>query len=218
MERKLHRYKSDAIVVTYDLARCIHAAECIRGLPAVFDTRRRPWVQPENAAAGEIAAVIERCPSGALHYERLDGGTAEPTPGHNVIQAITDGPLYASGDLEITTPQGTVLLDDTRVALCRCGASKNKPFCDNSHWEIDFAAPGTLAPDRTEQDAETAQDGRLRIVLSENGPLELRGSFVIASEDADTAYAGGRAWLCRCGGSGSKPFCDETHRKNGFTG
>lgn len=215
---RIHKYRGQDILVTWDSGRCIHAAECLRGLPQVFDTRVTLWVQPDRAAAQAVADVVERCPSGALHHERLDGGSAERPAERNVIQVSSDGPLYAWGDLEIVTPQGTVLLHDTRVALCRCGASKNKPFCDNSHNETGFEAPGMLAPDQTEQDAATDQDGPLRILLNENGPLELDGAFVIASEDAQTAYAANRAWLCRCGGSRSKPFCDETHRKNGFRG
>ena len=213
---RIHKYQGEGILVTWDSSRCIHVAECLRGLPQVFDVRTMPWVRPDRAAADAVAAVVERCPSGALHYERLDGGPAERPAERNVIQVSSDGPLFARGDLEVVTPQGALLLTDTRVALCRCGTSKNKPFCDNSHIEAAFVAPGTLASDQTEQDTTTAQDGRLRIVLLENGPLELEGSFVITSADAQTAYAGDRAWLCRCGGSRGKPFCDETHRKIGF--
>ena len=79
MEQKdnLRHYTSEAIDVSYDARRCIHAAECIRGLPAVFDTDRRPWILPTGASADAIAAVIENCPSGALHYTRRDGGARE---------------------------------------------------------------------------------------------------------------------------------------------
>ena len=77
MANKIRRYTSADIDVTYDVKRCIHAAECVRGLPAVFDTKKRPWVQPDKANADTVAEVILRCPSGALHYERKDGGAAE---------------------------------------------------------------------------------------------------------------------------------------------
>jgi uncharacterized Fe-S cluster protein YjdI len=70
-------YCDDAIEITYDAHRCIHAAECIRGLPAVFDGGRRPWIAPSGASADEIANVIARCPSGALHFKRRDGGSSE---------------------------------------------------------------------------------------------------------------------------------------------
>ncbi len=70
------RYAGDAIAVTFEAQRCIHAAECVRRLPAVFERNRRPWILPDAAAAAEVAAVIERCPTGALHYERRDSGPA----------------------------------------------------------------------------------------------------------------------------------------------
>lgn|SRR5690625_870393 len=69
MESKIHTYESDEITVTYDIKRCIHAAECVRGLPMVFKPELRRWIQPENSTGERIADVIERCPTGALHYE-----------------------------------------------------------------------------------------------------------------------------------------------------
>jgi uncharacterized Fe-S cluster protein YjdI len=69
-------YRGTGIVVTYDAAICEHAAECVRGLPQVFDVRRRPWIQPDNAEPELVEAVIGRCPSGALQYHLPD---APPT-------------------------------------------------------------------------------------------------------------------------------------------
>ena len=77
MTDKVKTYWSDDIVVAYDAGRCIHAAECVRGLPGVFDTGKQPWIQPANAAADAVAEVVMRCPTGALHFERKDGGAAE---------------------------------------------------------------------------------------------------------------------------------------------
>lgn len=68
-------YEGRSITVTFEAGRCRHAAECVRGLPEVFDTGRRPWIQPDNAAADRLAEVVTRCPSGALQYRRADGGT-----------------------------------------------------------------------------------------------------------------------------------------------
>ncbi|MFI9465365.1 (4Fe-4S)-binding protein [Streptomyces xiamenensis] len=67
-------YEGRSITVTFEAARCRHAAECVRGLPEVFDTARRPWIRPDGAEAGRLAEVVRRCPSGALQYERVDGG------------------------------------------------------------------------------------------------------------------------------------------------
>lgn len=147
MDEKIRAYEGDDVIVRYSVRRCIHAEECVHGLPGVFDPQQRPWIDPDGAPADAVAAVILRCPTGALHYERKDGGAEEPIPEENTIRVAPDGPLYVRGDLEITTPDGTVLLRETRAALCRCGASKIKPFCDNSHEDIGFttAPPGASA-------------------------------------------------------------------------
>ncbi|MYX15646.1 hypothetical protein GTY67_20020 [Streptomyces sp. SID8374] len=73
-------YEGRAITVTFEAARCRHAAECVRGLPEVFDTARRPWIRPDAADAGQVAEVVRRCPSGALRYERADGEEGPQRP------------------------------------------------------------------------------------------------------------------------------------------
>ena len=92
MTEKIKSYWSDDLVVTYDAARCIHAAECVRGLPGVFDTGKRPWIQPGNAAADAVAEVVMRCPTGALHFERKDGGGTEQAPEQNTICLLYTSP------------------------------------------------------------------------------------------------------------------------------
>jgi uncharacterized Fe-S cluster protein YjdI len=131
-------YTSPDITVTYDAKRCIHVAECVRRLPQVFDTEKRPWIQPNNATADEIAATVERCPSGALQYTRHDGGAAEPIPEEATIQVRPNGPLFVRGNIKVTDANGVVLSDSLRTALCRCGQSENKPFCDSTHRKIGF--------------------------------------------------------------------------------
>ena len=139
MKWKLYEYEGENIKVTYDLARCIHVEECVKSLPGVFDRDRRPWVDPDAGGPDEVAEVIRRCPTGALQYQRKDGGAQESAPSPNRVTVDPDGPLYLEGDIEIRTPDGETLLRDTRVALCRCGASGTKPFCDASHLGIDFS-------------------------------------------------------------------------------
>jgi len=131
-------YTTPDITVTYDVKRCIHAAECVRRLPQVFDTNQRPWIQPANAGANEIAETIQHCPTGALQYTRHDGGSAEPIPAETTIQVRPNGPLFVRGNVKVTDANGAVLSDSTRAALCRCGQSENKPFCDNTHRKIGF--------------------------------------------------------------------------------
>src|SRR5690554_4006878 len=126
MESKIHSYESEEIIVKYDLKRCIHAAECVRGLPAVFNPEVRRWIQPENSTGEKIAEVIEKCPTGALHYEMKKSLREERPPSKNRIQLQQNGPVYFFGDIEVQDYEGQVVLKDTRFALCRCGGSKNK--------------------------------------------------------------------------------------------
>jgi uncharacterized Fe-S cluster protein YjdI/CDGSH-type Zn-finger protein len=130
-------YRSDQIVVYWEPQLCIHTARCLRGLPQVFDINRRPWVKVEAASADQIAEVVMRCPTSALRFEHLDGGPQEQAPEQTTIQATPDGPLYVLGDLKIID-QDRSIRHLKRAALCRCGHSKNKPFCDGSHWDVDF--------------------------------------------------------------------------------
>ncbi len=131
-------YISPDITVTYDAKRCIHFAECVRRLPQVFDTEKRPWIQPNNATADAIAETVQRCPTGALQYTRHDGGTEEPIPDETTIQVRPNGPLFVRGNLKVTDTNGTILFESARAALCRCGQSENKPFCDSTHRKIGF--------------------------------------------------------------------------------
>ena len=133
-------YRGSRIEVTFDLARCIHVAECVRGLPQVFDLDRRPWAHPDEADPAEVAEVVERCPSGALLYRRLDGGPDE-AHGGTTVTPIKDGPLRVVGSARVVLADGTeeVL---PRATLCRCGASRQQPFCDNAHLAAGFEAPG----------------------------------------------------------------------------
>jgi uncharacterized Fe-S cluster protein YjdI len=66
----VRRYTRDGAAVTYEVALCRHAGECVRGLPAVFDTTRRPWIQPQNASIDDLERVIALCPTRALKFER----------------------------------------------------------------------------------------------------------------------------------------------------
>jgi CDGSH-type Zn-finger protein len=87
-----------------------------------------------------VAAIVERCPSGALQYRRLDGG-AEETHSSTSVMPMRDGPLLVTGEIRVRLGDGTeeVL---PRATLCRCGSSARKPFCDNTHLKIGFRAPG----------------------------------------------------------------------------
>lgn len=141
-------YRSDDITVLWHADRCIHSGECIRALPRVFNPRRRPWVKLEEATADAIAEAVLRCPTGALHYVRHDGGAQEPKPSETTIRVVAKGPYLVQGPLHVTDNSGALIREDTRIALCRCGRSRHMPFCDNSHRELGFdetPPPGTQA-------------------------------------------------------------------------
>jgi len=131
-------YTSKEIAVSYDAAICIHAERCVHGAPEVFDPNRRPWIQPGNAAADALAEVVASCPTGALRYERLDGGPPE-TPSTPAIAFEKDGPIHVRGDIALFDGAGDRFADaGARYALCRCGGSGNKPFCDGTHRTMGF--------------------------------------------------------------------------------
>jgi uncharacterized Fe-S cluster protein YjdI len=133
------KYSSDSIVVSFDPRLCIHAARCVEGAPEVFDPNERPWIRPGNAGADKIADVVSRCPTGALRYERLDGGRPETVPGEVTLTVEKDGPIYVRGPLPLVDGAGN-RYDDAghRYALCRCGGSGNKPYCDGTHRTMGF--------------------------------------------------------------------------------
>lgn len=216
MEKKIHSYESEDITIEFDSKRCLHSAECVRNLPSVFNPDNKPWVTPEEASAEQIKEVVHHCPTGALHYK----GDEEELPARqNTITIVPDGPLYLRGDIEIQNAEGETLLEDTRIAVCRCGASENKPFCDNSHKEIDFEAPASFDKDklRPTDSGETSQS-KLILKLMDNGPILLEGTYRVHSIANETANSSKNAALCRCGQSSGKPFCDGTHKEVGFEG
>ncbi len=156
-------YIGEAITVEWRPERCIHTARCLRALPEVFDTQRRPWVDAGAAEAAAIAAAVDQCPSGALRY-RLTGGEDDGSRAGDgaaaaaaTVAPFPNGPLVIRGPVEIRDASGTVLAVEDRVTLCRCGATGNAPFCDNSHRSVGFQdGVPMVAPPRREADSPAA--------------------------------------------------------------
>jgi CDGSH-type Zn-finger protein/uncharacterized Fe-S cluster protein YjdI len=213
--RIIRHYQSDDIEVQYEIPRCIHAAECVRRLNEVFDNAKRPWIQPQNASADAIAETIHHCPTGALHYTRKDGTPDEPAPEKNTLHIVPNGPHHLRGDIEFVRDGGETMLHETRAALCRCGASKNKPFCDNNHDKVGFADPGAVDLTAEAPGEALAAGGKLTITPLTNGPIQVLGNLEIHTTDGNTLYRT-ETYLCRCGHSSNKPFCDDTHITIGF--
>ncbi len=213
--RRIREYKAEKINITYDIKRCIHARECVRRLPRVFDPDRRPWIDPSHGSADEISEVVTRCPTGALHFERLDGGWPESPPAANVVTLAPDGPLYVKGNLELHARQSVTT--ETRAALCRCGASHYKPFCDNTHLDIEFKDAGSFEAEHSHEVRPGQATGKLVISPQANGPFFLQGDLELRSGDGQRSMLCREgSWFCRCGQSRNRPFCDGSHAKAGF--
>jgi len=131
-------YANDAIEVHWEPRLCIHVQNCVHKLPQVFKAEERPWIVVDGADAEAVAATVEACPTGALHYRRLDGGAQEEASDETTVEPRPNGPLFVRGHVRIVGDDGAVIREDTRVALCRCGGSANKPFCDGSHRRNGF--------------------------------------------------------------------------------
>jgi len=202
-------YEGAEIDIGFDMKRCIHARNCFLKLPRVFDPERRPWVDPDAAPADEIAAMIRTCPSGALTFALKREEVGESPPGINRVSVLENGPNAFHGRLSVAG------LDATRATLCRCGQTKNPPFCDYSHVDAGFVATGE--PGESGKDAPGEDAGaELALIGHENGPLEARGPLEITSGTGKRLHRGTRAFLCRCGQSRNKPFCDGSHKRAGF--
>lgn len=134
-------YDAGRIRVLWDATLCIHTGICLQRLPEVFDVNARPWVDLSGAGVEEIAETIRACPTGALRYEG-DGVPPEVPDDPTTVEVRPNGPLYLRGRLRLQAPGGRSAREEYRSALCRCGASENKPFCDNSHRLIRFRDRG----------------------------------------------------------------------------
>ena len=131
-------YPAEGVVVTWEPARCVHAAECVRGLPGVFDPDRRPWIETGGVDGAELAEAVRRCPSGALGYRSTDPAVPDESYAEVEVRLVPNGPLAVRGPMRLTSPDGADLGERVRAVLCRCGGSSNKPFCDGTHRSNGF--------------------------------------------------------------------------------
>jgi CDGSH-type Zn-finger protein/uncharacterized Fe-S cluster protein YjdI len=213
MAKKPHTYEGKEQSVSWDGRLCIHVGECGRAKGSLFETGRKPWCDPDLAGHDDTARVVQACPSGALVHLDSDGEPIlEPAP-DNTAHIANDGPVYLSGDLSIAGAPSDMPGIKRRAALCRCGASKNKPFCDNSHRDISFKDAGAIGETGTEL-AEA--DGPLEIQAFQDGPVELKGNLTLHAGSGRKAWQGRKVYLCRCGASKNKPFCDGSHKDIDF--
>ena len=202
--------RGKSLVLRFEGKRCIHSRQCVLGAPAVFRANvQGPWLDPDAIPVEGLVEVAHACPSGAITYERLDGGRAEAAPSVNVARVRESGPIAIHAALTIDG-HGAM----HRATLCRCGASKNKPFCDGGHVAAGFAATGAPATQASEPLA--VRGGELTVTPYPDGPLGVRGPLEICSGTGRTIVRTEKTALCRCGGSAKKPYCDGTHARIGF--
>ncbi len=134
MRIKKREYPIDDLTVVWDMSKCIHSERCWRELGSVFRRNEKPWISLDGASKEEIMAQIDRCPSGALSY-RLAG---EKNQTDMKITITKNGPAIISGSCTIEHRDGSSEVREGNTALCRCGASSSKPFCDGSHNQSGF--------------------------------------------------------------------------------
>jgi CDGSH-type Zn-finger protein/uncharacterized Fe-S cluster protein YjdI len=208
---EVEEYRGKRIVIRNNGARCIHSRYCVLGRPEVFVPNvEGPWIKPDAVSPETVAELIAHCPSGALTYERIDGGAQEKPPGVNTARVLENGPLAFVAELDVKGDTSSL-----RATLCRCGQSKNKPFCDHSHEAAGFKATGE--PETTPTEPLARPGGPLKVSTIKNGPLYVEGALEVCATSGRTISRAEKHWFCRCGHSAKKPFCDGTHKKTGFT-
>jgi CDGSH-type Zn-finger protein/uncharacterized Fe-S cluster protein YjdI len=199
------------LTLIYEGKKCIHSRFCVTGAPNVFLANVvGPWIHPDAMPVDALVEIAHVCPSGAIRYQRKDGKPDEGAPPVNLLAIREAGPYALRGELTISGKSG-----EFRATLCRCGASKNKPYCDGSHHEVNFSATGEPATGAA--DMLAVRNGPLSVEPQTDGPLQVRGNLEITSGTGRVVARVQQARLCRCGGSANKPFCDGTHARIGFT-
>jgi CDGSH-type Zn-finger protein/uncharacterized Fe-S cluster protein YjdI len=209
MTAKKESVRAEKVTIHFDAGKCVHSRNCVLSRPDVFVPNvEGEWIHPERATPDEVAMLALNCPSGAITYERFDGIANEAAPMVNTVRVRENGPLAFHGALSIA---GT---ESFRATLCRCGASAHKPYCDGSHSGAGFAATGE--PAAVESTPLSVRNGPLSIAPQANGPLKVSGSLEVVSGTGHTINRTTLTFLCRCGGSANKPYCDGSHKRNGF--
>ncbi|WP_297798032.1 (4Fe-4S)-binding protein [uncultured Eudoraea sp.] len=135
----IKEYSNGDLTVVWKPKKCIHSAICVNTLPKVYDPNKKPWIEPKNASINELKSQIDKCPSGALTYY-LKGETENlvDMSDKTSVEVMANGPLLVHGALEVKDASGKSENKSGVTALCRCGASDKKPYCDGAHKKINF--------------------------------------------------------------------------------
>ncbi|VAW77851.1 hypothetical protein MNBD_GAMMA15-33 [hydrothermal vent metagenome] len=212
-DKQKFQFPGKQVNVDWDGRLCIHIGECGQSEGELFVGGREPWCQPDLTSPEQTKDVVERCPSGALTWQDNTSDTCEQAEKENKVTVACNGPYFVSGQLNIDQAGEDMPGVKFRAALCRCGQSRNKPFCDNSHEGASFKDYGAIG----ETGSPTSETGgELSIKSLKDGPLILEGNLTLTSGSGRTAWQGNKVALCRCGASNNKPFCDGSHKAAGF--
>jgi len=137
---KRRSYAGKRITILDNRSICSHAGFCTDEMSSVFRQHDEPWIAPDGAEVAKIIATIGKCPSGALSYA-IDGVEAEAPERPPMVTVTDNGPYAVTGGIELIGVKFGEGASREHYTLCRCGASKNKPFCDGSHWDAGFRDP-----------------------------------------------------------------------------
>ncbi len=130
-------YVGQKITIHDNRGICSHAGFCTDNLPSVWRMRSEPWIDPDGAEIEEIIATIRKCPSGALSYT-IDNVEHRDQDREPKLRMIPNAPYAIEGGIELKDVASLEGSSEEHRTLCRCGQSKNKPFCDGSHWYANF--------------------------------------------------------------------------------
>jgi CDGSH-type Zn-finger protein/uncharacterized Fe-S cluster protein YjdI len=205
--------------IHFDAHKCIHSRTCVLAHPDVFVPNvKGEWIHPDAQPVEELMHLAKSCPSGAITVvclvavpDAASTGDSNAPPLVNTVRVRENGPLAFEAELLI----GSEPQQNPRATLCRCGQSKNKPYCDGSHKEATFVASGE--PETVRFDALAVRNGQLHVQPIPNGPLRVVGNLEVVSGTGRTCNKVGEAYLCRCGQSKNKPYCDGNHKAAGFS-
>ena len=131
----------------------------------------------------------------------------------NTVYVRENGPLIIHGEIVVEDAEGNILLQDNEVYLCRCGQSKNKPFCDGEHKRCAFTDHAQFKDEKGEVLVASEESQKLVITVRQNAMLIAKGPMTIQNEAGSSTTTRNKAALCRCGLSKNKPFCDASHKK-----
>ena len=202
--------------IHFDAQKCIHSRSCVLSHPDVFVPNVvGAWIHPDAQPVDELVRIAQNCPSGAITVVRHSAGTtgSADSNGHPIVNTMRvreNGPLAVEAELLV----GGQLQTNPRATLCRCGQSQKKPFCDGGHVAAGFVATGE--PATVTFAALAVRNGPLDIQPLPNGPLRVVGNLEVVSGTGRTCNKVSETYLCRCGHSKNKPYCDGSHKAAGF--